>query len=375
MQLMTYHLLSLNKKLIACMLLMAYVSPTAVNAQIGSEQVSASSRNVSEIKETNQPLAKRLPAKTNLATQIPPTVAPVLDNNLFCTQSDDSYPLIIDNDQEDVLFSEEKWEEIPDTPGTTFIHTGAVFPVSIASSLNSKTAHPGDPVLANLKVDLHIGGQLVAARGSNVLGHVYVVRPARCMLAAEISPKRWLRANGSIGIRFDEIITGSGEHLPLVAAPAQSARIVKNQAEGRILGINSNGEIVSPLSSQLKAQALHLVIRGAASAGGIFTMGAIPVAYGVLGAVNPSFAFLHPVGKNVPHRRLKGFCMGVVSGLPGGFLIADAVIKGVEANIKPGDEFLAEFKQDFTGEASSDASLIPGTNTKVHGEILPQKKH
>lgn len=48
------------------------------------------------------------------------------------------------------------------------------------------------------------------------------------------------------------------------------------------------------------------------------------------------------------------------------------MIRGEEAIIKPGDEFLAEFKQKFTGEASSDAQLMPNARVKVHGEVMPE---
>ena len=42
--------------------------------------------------------------------------------------------------------------------------------------------------------------------------------------------------------------------------------------------------------------------------------------------------------------------------------------------IKPGDEFLAEFKEEFTGEPASEASLMPGASAKVHGQVVPVKK-
>jgi hypothetical protein len=284
-------------------------------------------------------------------------------------------PIIIDNDEQAVLETIEpaQWQEIPDAEGKTQINTGARFPVSILNEYTSKTAKCGDPIQARLKVDLKIGGKLIASKGTIVNGHISSAERARAILHSELSAKRWMRANGALGIQFDEIVTESGDHLPLVAAPARQSRIVNNSGEGRVLGINDRGEIVTPLSIQLKHQALHLAIRGAASAGGVFSMGAVPLAYGLVGAINPSFAFLHPVGKNVPHRRLKGFAMGVVSGLPGGFLIADSMIHGQEAVIKPGDEFLAEFKQNFTGEAGTSAELVPGASKKVHGEVVKEK--
>jgi hypothetical protein len=281
--------------------------------------------------------------------------------------------ILIDNDDEKANAMVEetyKWQELPDSTGKTKLVTGAKFPVRVASELTSKTAKVGDPVEGMLRVDLRINGKLIAPKGTRVVGHVFSVMPARRMLHAELSKKRWFRANGEIGIQFDEIITHEGDHLPLIAKPAQQARIVDNRAEGRLLGVNKNGEVATPLSSQLKAQAIHLAIRGAASAGGAFSFGIVPVAYAAVGAMNPSFAFLHPVGLNVPHRRLKGAAMGFVSGVPGGFLIADTIIRGSEASIRPGDEFLVEFKQDFTGEPGGDAELLGGATKGVHGEVV-----
>jgi hypothetical protein len=282
--------------------------------------------------------------------------------------------IVIDNDQVELAESEEVWTEMKDEPGMTKVSAGACFPVVIMSGLSSKNNKVGDPLEARLKTDIKIGGRLVARKGDKVVGHVETCSKARSMLHAELSKNRWMRASGCIGLQFDEIITQEGEHLPLVAKPAQRARIVKNVNEGRVLGVNDNGEIASPLSSQLKAQGMHLAIRAAASAGGVMSFGIVPAAYGIVGAINPSFAFLHPVGKNVHHRRLKGFAMGVVSGLPGGFLIADTIIKGVDAEVKPGDEFLAKLHQDFTGEAASSANLLPGASQKVRGEVITPTK-
>jgi hypothetical protein len=285
-------------------------------------------------------------------------------------------PIIIDNDAmpEIQLDDTAQWQEIPDAQGRTHISTGACFPVSILTELSSKDAKDGDPIQARTAVDIKIGGKLIAPKGTMVTGHVTNVEKARALLHSELSMKRWLRANGAIGMQFDELVTASGEHLPLVATPARSARIVKNKNEGRVLGVNDRGEIATPLSMQLKAQGAHLLIRGAASAGGVFSFGIVPVAYGTIGAICPSFAYGHPVGQSVRHRRLKGFGLGVLTGLPGGFLVADSIVHGQDAVIKPGDQFLVEFKQDFTGEASTGAELIPGATKKVHGEVVKPEK-
>lgn len=280
---------------------------------------------------------------------------------------------VVDNDleKEKELNKEDAYTlETVDSNGNSKITAGARFRVAVLSTHNSHTAKVNDPVEARLKSDLIINGKVVAKAGSRVVGKVSTAEPARRILHAELSGKRWMRANGALGLNFYEIVTESGEHLPLSAAPARQARVVKNMNEGRVLGVNHNGELAAPLSTQLKHQAAHLAIRGAASATGVFSFGVVPLAYGVVGAINPSFAFLHPVGQNVRHRRLKGFGMGLIAGMPGGFLIADSIIKGQEAIVKPGDEFLAEFKQDFTGEPETDASILSSGQGKVHGQVL-----
>lgn len=298
------------------------------------------------------------------------------DAEVAVLTEEDQDVIVIDNDLETEVAVEEeyKWEQIADSPDKTKIAAGARFPVCVISSISSKTAKKGDPVEARLMTDIKIGGRLIARQGDQVIGRIDTVSKARRILHAELSRKRWMRANGSLGVQFDEIVTADGKHLPLVAKPARVRRVVSNKNEGRVLGVNHNGELASPLSTQLKHQAVHLAIRGAASVGGVFSMGAVPAAYGIIGAINPSFAFLQPVGKNVPHRRMKGFAMGVVSGLPGGFLIADTIIKGKEAVIKPGDTFLAEFKDEFTGRAATSAELLPGASGKVRGEVMPENK-
>jgi hypothetical protein len=320
------------------------------------------------IKATPEPMQPVSSDKGSNTPEDRPVFSPEETKNLEVLE-------IIDNDEQNTkIEAEYKWEEIPDETGKTHIQAGAKFPVCVVSAHSSKTAKVGDAVEGKLKVAIKIGGKEIAPAGAVVYGHVISVSKARRILAAEMARTRWMRASGALGVQFDEIITKNGEHIPLVATPASSARVVKNSSEGRILGVNQDGLIASPLSIQLKSQAIHLAIRAGAAAGGVFSFGAVPAAFGVIGAINPSFAFMQPVGKNVRHRRLKGFGMGVVSGLPGGFLISDSIIRGPEAIVKPGDIFLAEFKQDFTGEASSEVELMPNAKVKVHGEVMPEKQ-
>jgi hypothetical protein len=283
-------------------------------------------------------------------------------------------PIVIDNDEIAEVEETIKYEELPTDEGKTKVKTGAKFPVVANCEITSKTAKKGDPISGYLKYDLKIGDRLVAKKGSHVRGHINYALKARTTLHALWSPERWYKNSGCLGIEFDEIVNEKGEHLPLVAKPARQARIVKNKGEGRVLGVNHNGQITGPWAQQLRYKAVRVGLNAALAPAGVFSFGAMPVALGVMGAVNPSFAFSKPVGLNVRHRRIKGFAWGFLSGVPGSWLIEDTTVKGQEAVIKPGDEFLAEFKEEFTGEPATDAQLLPGASTKVRGQIMDAGK-
>lgn len=290
-------------------------------------------------------------------------------------QSSDEGVMVVDNDEAQEVEETLKSEVLPLTDdGKMHAKSGARFPIVLSSQVNSKTAKEGDPIKARLKYDLKIGDRLIAQKGSIVNGHVNYVLHARTIMNSLLSPERWYRNSGCLGLSFDEIINDKGEHLPLTAQPSRQARIVKNKAEGRELGVNHNGQVVGPWSEQIKYKSIRIGLNLALAPAGVFSFGAMPVALGVLGAASPSFAFAKPVGLNVRHRRLKGFAWGFLSGVPGSFLIEDTTIKGQEAIVKPGDEFYAELVQEFTGEPASDAELMPGATTQVHGQVLKDPK-
>jgi hypothetical protein len=283
-------------------------------------------------------------------------------------------PILIDNDEATEIKQTIEYKELPTDEGSTKVKAGASFPIVISSEITSKSAKSGDPLEARLKYDLKIGDRLIAEKGASVFGHVDYVLKARSAMSSMMSKERWYRNSGCLGITFDEIVNSKGEHIPLVAKPACQARIVKNKAEGRELGVNQSGQVTGPWSQQLRYKAIRIGLNAAMAPAGVFSFGAMPVALGVIGAANPSFAFMKPVGQNVRHRRLKGFAWGALSGVPGSWIIEDTVIKGQEAVIKPGDEFLAEFKEEFTGVSATEASLIPTASTKVKGQVLPAGK-
>jgi hypothetical protein len=284
-----------------------------------------------------------------------------------------SDPIVIDSD-EIIETNSGASEQLPTDPDKTRVIVGARFPVVLSSQINSKTAQAGDLIEARLKNDLLIGERLVAEAGSIVIGHIDYTLKARTAMRALVSLERWYKNGGCLGITFDELINAKGEHLPLVAKPAQQASIIKNKGEGRLLGVNRDGQVVEPWSNQLKYKAVRLGLHAALVPAGVFSFGAMPVALGLMGAANPSLAYMKPVGLNVRHRRIKGFAMGVLGGVPGGLIIQDTIIRGQEAVIEPGDEFLAEFKQDFTGEPATETSLLTRASSNVQGQVLPKEK-
>ncbi len=282
-------------------------------------------------------------------------------------------PIVIDNDEQVETQATIKYEEMATDEGKTLIKTGARFPVVMQSELNSKTTKKGDPFQARLKYEVKIGDKHIADKGCLVTGHVNYVLKARTILGSIVTVERFYRNSGVLGFEFDELVNEKGEHLKLVAQPARMARIIKNKAEGRELGVNHKGQITGPWSTQLRYKAIRIGMNFAMAPLGPMTFGAMPVALGVMGAIHPDFAFAKPVGLNVRHRRLKGFFWGALSGVPGSWLIEDTTVRGQEAIIKPGDEFLAEMNQEFTGEPITDASIMPGASTKVRGSIVKEK--
>ncbi|MBY0357777.1 MAG: hypothetical protein K2W82_07230 [Candidatus Obscuribacterales bacterium] len=287
---------------------------------------------------------------------------------------DGSGPLVVDNDEVEEVKETLKYEELATDEAQSKVKVGARFPVVIISEITSKTSKKGDPVQGRLKYDLKIGNRHVANKGSAVNGHLNYSLKARTIMHSLVSPERWYRNSGCLGFQFDEIINEKGEHLPLKAQPARAARIVKNKGEGRELGVNHYGQITGPWAQQLRYKAIRYGLNAALAPAGVFSFGAMPVALGIIGAANPSFAFSKPVGLNVRHRRLKGFAWGFLSGVPGSWLIEDTTVKGQEAVIKPGDEFYAEFVEEFTGEPATDAQLMPNASAKIHGQVLTDTK-
>jgi hypothetical protein len=285
----------------------------------------------------------------------------------------ESAPVFIDNDQAVETRSSFEYKDLEIDATGTKAKIGATFPVVFLSEVTSRSARSGEPFEARLKYDLKIGERMIAEKGSPVVGHINYALKARSGIGALVSPERWYKNSGCIGLTFDEIVTTKGDHIPLVAVPARKAIIIRNKADGRELGVNSEGMVTGPWAQQMKYKLIKFGISTAMMPAGTVSFGAAPVVMGVLGAANPSFALMKPVGENVRHRRVKGFFWGAVSGMPGGWVVEELIVRGQETIIKPGDEFLVAFKEEFSGEPGV-ASQAQGTSAKVRGEVISKRK-
>ncbi len=190
------------------------------------------------------------------------------------------------------------------------------FDVALTSPLDSQTARVGQPVYAKLLNDFHSGTKLLAPAGSKVTGQVTEVVGARRLLHSEVSPKHWMNASASIGIRFTRIIAPDGNALEVNALPVS----IQN---GLGLHVSKTGTIEASRKGDMKPSAA----RTALSIGSIFAAPITAVAGAGIGALRPS-TVLPANSDQGKHGRLKGMATGFVAGLPGGAIAESAAFKG-----------------------------------------------
>jgi len=251
----------------------------------------------------------------------------------------------------------------------TVIGAGTKIPIQMLSAHYSKSAQSGDLVEARLCADIVLKGTMLAPKGSKIIGHVdSCERPNRFIKSLNMHRK--MRMGASVGLQFDTIVTPVGTRISFNAKPAAQSHFIENKSTGRVLSISASGNITPPTSSQLKSQAITFALRTGASAAGPISFGAVPVGFGLMGAFAPSMFMLRPVGSNEPHRRLKGFGLGVLNGLPGGFVVADCFVKGGEVSLLPGDRMMAELKMPIGVDAVLSEQVSVEPHKDVHGNLV-----
>ncbi len=224
------------------------------------------------------------------------------------------------------------------TRGALVLKAGSIFPVSLLTGLDSRTAKLGQPVEAMLLEDIVIDGKNIAPKGSHLKGWVDSIHKPRNVLESKVTPSNWLNANGAISIHFASIeSTGVSKHplhLDIDAQPAPGTPVRGPQDEHELC-VHNDG-CISVKWSGIKYSAAGLAIGAVSWATGPYRLITGPVISGTAGAIKPEYALDKPVLKEDALTRTKGGLVGAVKGLPGGFLITGVANHGGYISVPPG---------------------------------------
>lgn len=141
----------------------------------------------------------------------------------------------------------------------------------LETSVDAKASNPGDLFEAHVKDDLFYGTSLLLAKGSLVRGRVF-----------EVTKPRLLSRAAKIGLRLEQIVTPSGEVIPLDAALEFQKGLTNQKGQldpGTNFGTRVEGNVraVTGLSSTGTA-------RNALIAANVATLGAPAIATAIGGS-------------------------------------------------------------------------------------------
>jgi hypothetical protein len=140
----------------------------------------------------------------------------------------------------------------------------------LESAVDAKSSQPGDIFEGHVKEDLFLGSQLLLPKGSLVRGRV-----------ADVTRPRMLSRAAKIGLKLEQIVTPSGEVIPLDAA--LEFRKGQTNARGQLdPGTNFGTRVGDDLKSVTGLNSKSGTTRGALMAANIATLGA-PAAATLIG--------------------------------------------------------------------------------------------
>jgi hypothetical protein len=250
--------------------------------------------------------------------------------------------------------------------GVLIIKQGSRLPVSLLNELDTAKYKTGSSVKAMLISPLKFGTSTIAEPGSTFEGWVASTRQSRNAIAAKLPSHQWLNTNGLLSLHFNRLITTDGRLIAVDASPApntvlqctefdttekqdrkQKRRDNRNSGSQRnAIIVNEQGQI-SYCFSKMKYAATGIAIEGLGLAAGPYKLVAGPAISATAGAVNPSYAFDHPVDHPHSSERLKGFFLGMVKGAPGGFLLTGFANHGLEMRVPVGAQLEIELQSDL----------------------------
>lgn len=235
--------------------------------------------------------------------------------------------------------------------GLFILKKGSVFPVTIISTIQSKTARLGDAVEGSLVEDLVVGNKTVASKGSAIKGWVSAVHRPRNVLESKFCPTNWLNANAALSIHFSKIESRNRCLFEIDASPAPSTPL-RGAHQDVALGVRHDGCITVHWSG-IKYGAAGLAIGAASWLTGPYKLITGPIMSGAAGAIQPAYAFDKPVLKEDAMTRAKGGLVGAVKGLPGGFIVTGIANHGGDIAIPSGTELQVTLSSDLVVPASS----------------------
>jgi hypothetical protein len=236
---------------------------------------------------------------------------------------------------------------LQDAPDIFRILSGSTIDVVLDTQLSTATATVGDAVSGHLEQPLEYAGAILIPAGTTVLGRVSAVDSPKRQLKADVSTHHWLNSQAGIDIDFYEMKSPHGSILPIRAMPAANSVVVSAPSATMKLRVDKDGD-VTPDFHQGADTALGLAIDGAAIATGPFGLLLAPAAGAVAGAMHPSYGLDRPTTDDDAHPRWHGMLMGALGGVPGGFLAKDAIDKGADVVLSPGDKLLVQLTNDVS---------------------------
>jgi hypothetical protein len=230
------------------------------------------------------------------------------------------------------------------------IPVGTEMTAMVETPISSKNARTGDEIRVRLAQDLLIGNDLIAAQGADILGHITYVASARSKLHSKLSRKRWCQSSGCLGLQFEQIVTDSGRVVPISAIPEFKSPIYNDSKKYTKLCVNQQGLIRPTVRNSLKQEAKPLIV-SALTSGTSAAVSAVatPIGGALAGAAVGAFAgyaqpklLLSPTEERRSHPRLKGAALGAIGGVPGGFLVTQAVTRGQEVTLHASDQIVLQ---------------------------------
>jgi hypothetical protein len=147
----------------------------------------------------------------------------------------------------------------------------------LESRVDAKTSRPGDIFEGHVRDDLSLGSSLLLPRGSLIRGRI-----------ASVNKPKIISRAGKIGLRLDQIVTPTGEVIPLDAALEFEKG--KTNDKGQLDPGTSFGSRVHSEVRAVSGANSHGAAKGALVAANIATLGAPTIATAIGGSAIALFS-------------------------------------------------------------------------------------